>query len=517
MSPRGRVIGYLAAVAAVTLVSIFIGVVLGRTRLATISMLYLVAVMVVAVVFGRGPAVFASVAAFLAFDYFFVDPVHHFTIADPDEYISLVLFLLTAIVTGTLAALQRERAREAEERRREAVVLHDVARLLGEPDLDVALRAVAHRLAHELSLAVVAIQPSVEGIGAVAVGEDADVESIGSLTGVRGQVLSPGRAPTAERPGAPGRWVRVVAPHRAGDGSALAARLHSIPLALADGRLGTLVLLRRAGTAAFRSSDDRLLSAAASQIAQAIERARLRREATEAEILRRTDDLKSALLDAVSHELRTPLASILTAAGSLRQRDVHWSDEEREEFLGAVVEEAQRLDRLVGDLLDLSRIEAGTLRVEKGWYDVGSLVDDVVGRLRSLTAEHRVVVSVSDDVPPVELDYVAVDQVLSNLIENAAKYSPTGTDIEVGVTASDGAVRFEVADRGPGVPPGESEKVFRPFYRIGRDDRVRGTGVGLAVARRLVEAHGGTIRVEPRAGGGSRFVFALPMGVGIPA
>ncbi len=173
-------------------------------------------------------------------------------------------------------------------------------------------------------------------------------------------------------------------------------------------------------------------------------------------------------------------------------------------------EEARRLDRLVGDLLDLSRIEAGVHTPRKGWYDIGALVEDVTGRLRPLTAGHRVRVQVPDDLPPVLLDYVEIDQVLSNLIENAAKYAPAGSEIEVSAAVEGDAVRIEVADRGPGIPPGDARGVFAPFRRLRRDLRTTGTGLGLAIARRLVEAHGGRIAVEPRSGGGSRFVFTLP-------
>ena len=236
---------------------------------------------------------------------------------------------------------------------------------------------------------------------------------------------------------------------------------------------------------------------------------------TAAEILRRTDELRRALINAVSHDLRTPLATIIASADTLRQRNVDWSEDERDGFAAGIADEAHRLNRIVGNLLDLSRIEAGALRPDKRSYDLGGLVDEVVGRLRPLTAGHRVVVSVPDDLPPLRLDYVEIDQVLSNLVENAAKYSPAGSEIAVTVRRVDHEAEVEVADRGPGIPAAFLPRVFEPFYRLDGDTRrPQGSGLGLTVARGLVEAHGGRIRAENRAGGGARLVFTLPLPAG---
>jgi two-component system sensor histidine kinase KdpD len=262
----------------------------------------------------------------------------------------------------------------------------------------------------------------------------------------------------------------------------------------------------------FSSRDDRLLATVSAQIALAIEQERLRREATETEVLRRTDELKTALLNAVSHDLRTPLAAIVASAGSLRQRDVVWSDEEIREFAEAIEDGALRLNRIVGNLLDLSRIEAGSLRPAKEWYSLSALVDDVLGRLRAATEGRPVVVDVPDDLPPVPLDYVEIDQVLSNLVENAAKYTLPSVEIRIAARRQGEMVEVEVADRGPGIPQDALPRLFEPFFRVdGSQPRPRGTGLGLAVARGLVEAHGGRIWAENRPGGGARFIFTLPL------
>jgi K+-sensing histidine kinase KdpD len=412
---RSPLIGYAAAVGAVTLVSLFIGFVLEQVSLANVSMLYLLAVMGTAVGYGRGPAIFASVSAFLIFDFFFVSPQHQLTVSDPGEWVSLLFFLLTAIVTGQLAADQRQRAREARQREREAVVLYDVVRLLSEGISDEVLEQVAERMA--------------------------------------------------------------------------------------------------SASAYFdAAAEDRLVSAVATQIGVAHERARLREEATEAEILRRTDLLRAALLNAVSHDLRTPLATIIASAGSLRQQDVAWTEEERLAFAQAIEEEATYLNRLVGNLLDLSRIEGGSLRPQQSWEDLETVIDDVVDRLRPVTNHHHLHVQVADDLPPVWLDPVEIGEVLYNLIENAAKYSPPESDIDLTARTDSGEVLVRVDDRGPGIPDAAVAHLFDPFYRVvdGRP-RSTGLGLGLAIVKGLVEAHGGRVWVENRAGGGARFTFTLPL------
>jgi two-component system sensor histidine kinase KdpD len=267
----------------------------------------------------------------------------------------------------------------------------------------------------------------------------------------------------------------------------------------------------------FSTTDNRLLSAVAEQLGHAIGRARLRREATAAEVLRRADELKTALLNAVSHDLRTPLSSIIASASSLRQHDVVWTEADREEFARTIEQEALRLNGIVGNLLDLSRIEAGSLKPEKGWYDIGTLIDDVLGRMKATTSTHHINVDIAEGLPPVQFDYIEIDQVLSNLIENAVKYTPPEAEILVSARRAGEDVQIEVADRGPGIPPTALPYLFTPFYRVNgaqrRGPRPGGTGLGLAVAKGLVEAHGGRIWAGSRQGGGARFVFTLPLGV----
>ena len=225
-----------------------------------------------------------------------------------------------------------------------------------------------------------------------------------------------------------------------------------LPLVGSEGQGGGRLLVTRTGdTPPFDAHDERVLAAVTAQIGATIERARRRREVMEAETLRRADELKTALLNAVSHDLRTPLASIIASAGSLRQPGIDWTDEERRDFARTIEEEARRLDRIVGNLLDLSRIQGGSLHLDQDWHDLGLLVDDVVARLRPALAGHALATDVPDDLPPVCIDPVAIDQVLSNLIENAAKFSPPGTKVWIGARRGVGAIEVQVADRGPGI------------------------------------------------------------------
>lgn len=495
--------GYALALLAVAIVSVAIGLVGSRTPIANVSMLYLLAVLAAASRFGSGPAVVAAISAFLVFDWFFIEPLHTFSVAE-QEWFALVLFLITAVITGELAAGQRRRATEAEQRERDAVLLYEVTRTLGDPDPSATIGAVAERLYAALPLRAVTIE--VDGARALraAIGDEAALATAAHAAGL------PALIPDVRQTGTSG-WVRRLPPASIAR-AAGAIDIHVVPIGVAERRAGALVAVPRDDAGRLRASDARLLSAVAAQIANAVERSRLREAATQAEVLRRADDLKSGLLNAVSHDLRTPLASIVASAGSLRQRDVEWTDEERTAFLNDIEQEARRLGRIVGNLLDLSRVEAGVLRPERGWYDLGALVDDVLGRLRPQLASHRVRVEIPDDLPPVPLDYVEIDEVLTNLIENAVHHTEAGTQLAVRVRREDDRVEVEVADDGPGIPGTLLASVFEPFARArSRKGPAAGTGLGLAVARGLVEAHGGRIDAHNRSEGGASFTFTLPL------
>jgi two-component system sensor histidine kinase KdpD len=475
---------------------------LGALHLANASMLHLVVVLLAAVALGRGPAVTAAISAFLASNFFLVEPRFSLTVANPEEWVTLLLLLLAAVITGQVAADLERRAEEAEAHAREARMLYEVARLMSEPDVDPALGSVAEHLRSELDLLGVRITVRGPGGGVLAsasAGSGSDLEAMNTaMTGGAADVLHP----------ADGRWVRVRHPHGQGR-AADRMRLMQVPVRASREEAGEIVLAARSG-AALESASVRLLEAVSSQLWGSVERGRLREEANEAEVLRRADQVKSALLDAVSHDLRTPLASILASAGSLQQRDVGWTADQEREFAAAIEGEASRLDRIVGNLLDLSRLESGALQPDRGWYEPTELISEVASRLRAVVEPHPLTLELPDELPPVQLDYSEIDQVLTNLIENAAKYSPADAEIRVAASIRDGALQVSVADRGSGISDEAMPRLFDPFFR-GTSLRRGGSGLGLAVARGLVEAHEGRIWAENIPGGGARFTFEIPV------
>ena len=527
--------GYVAAGAGTALATAAIGALLAQVRVENAAMLYLLVVLPTAVQFGRGPAVFASVAAFLSFNWFFVQPLHTFTVADPVEWLALLVFLAVAVVTSQLAAAQRQRAQEAHQREQEARALYDLAHLLATGTTpDGGLGAVVEYLRRVLDLEGCAVLEAADPQhgGRVVVRAQSGAEDAGAR---REWLAAPAPLVPEElslpadsaSPAPPRRWVRIRpsrpparpsggAPAQSARTAAPAAQWVSYtPLRAGTQTVGMLRLVARSEPE-WSPSLERLFIMACDQIGQAMERARLRQEATEAEVLRRTDEVRQAVLASVSHDLRTPLASIRASAENLHQPVVRLSDEERAAFADAILQDVDYLHGLVENLLDLSRIEAGKLVPQRDWYPLDSLVDDVIGRLERLTAQHSVRVNVPDDLPPVPLDYVQIGQVLANLVENAVRYTPPGTTITIDACQQGEWVALSVTDDGPGIPPGALPHVFEKFYRVSGGDRaaIPGTGLGLSVAKGLVEAHGGSIHAKSPVPGQSRgtvFTVRLPV------
>ena len=275
--------------------------------------------------------------------------------------------------------------------------------------------------------------------------------------------------------------------------------------------VGALVVVAGgSGSPGFGEAERRVLATFANQAALAVEQGQQEEQRNRAVALQETDRLRTALLNSVSHDLRTPLASIKASASSLLDREIRWSDTERDEFLAIINTETDRLTRLVHNLLDMSRIEAGALDPRLVESSVGEVVGPVVRRARVASGQ-RVDVDVPEELPPVLVDPVRLDQVLTNLLDNARSYAADGP-VQVVVRAVGGTVELRVVDHGPGIPDSERERVFDQFYRLkGGGRRPEGTGMGLAICRGIVEAHDGTLLVETTPGGGATFVLTLPV------
>jgi two-component system, OmpR family, sensor histidine kinase KdpD len=454
------------------------------------SPIYLVAVVGVAVALGTPAAIAAASLAFLLYDWLFVAPRFTLIVEDPAEYLNLLLLLFVGIVIGRLVALQSDRAEDAARRARESQALFRISRTLAtSPHVAGALPAIVDGLRAETRMNRI-------WIGRLMGGREVIVADSGS-----GPHPSPPIHVLLTRtPGdTPARWVRTHLPQdrRIERTAPTNADLFRTKIAADDEALGSIWATRPRAEGLPDREETRLLSLAADQVGLAFKRERLAESANAAEVARQSEALKDALLDSVSHDLRTPLATIRAAAGGLMDPEVAWSDEERRAAARTIDLEADRLNGLVRNLLDMSRIEGGALRPSFEVLDLEDLVQPVVGRLAKTLDGHEIELRFEPGLPPVRADAVHFDEVLTNLLENAAKYAPLAP-IRVDASACpDGRVRLRVEDGGPGIPPESEGRLFEKFYRVPRtgEGSRRGLGIGLGVVRGLAEAMGGEASV----------------------
>jgi two-component system sensor histidine kinase KdpD len=445
--PLLRVVVAVALVAAVAG-----GARLADTDLTAAALLLLVAVLLVGTL-GPAPALAAAISGFLALNWFFTEPTGSLSIRNSDDVVALVVFVLSAALIGWSVQRLSALRRIALHREQEARVQLDLTnQLLVENDVDEALPAAARALQGLFVF---------RGCELRAGAEHATIGDIG-----------------------PDPNVRVEA-----GGVTLVARAEH---ELAPG-------------------DHALLEALVGGLATAVDRLRLREEVRETRLVAEIGRQRAGFLSAVSHNLRTPLTAVKAAAGTLLASWSRIEPEERRELLETIADEAERLERLVRNTLELSRIRAGALDVAQEPVDIADLVQHAVRRLRPIARAHRVRLAVADDLPPVWLDVTMAEQILLNLLENALRFAPPGSEILVGAHLVDNDhVELRVADHGPGVPAAARERIFEEFQRADpRPDR-SGTGLGLAIVRALVIAHGGSVRYEDTEGGGATFVCTFP-------
>lgn len=433
-----------------------------RNTLGTplIALLYLLPVGLSTALWGLGPGLTASVGAFLAFNYFFIPPYYTLVVHETQDIVVLAVFFIVAVVMSQLMGRVQTSLAEAQAREREATHLYELSTALAGLRQEAAIvRILAERL-----------------------------QEIFSADRLEVMLHPPGSATPAPPP-----------PD------------HIIPLTTARGLLGEIHLWRVASP--LSQAEERLARTFASQGALALERASLAQAETRARVLEESDRLKSALLSSVSHELRTPLATIKAASTSLRGGQVSWETPAREDLIAAIDDEADHLNRLVGNLLDMSRIEAGALKPHYQWNLLSEIVSGVLARMKRATEQHVVKVSIPEDLPLVPVDYVLMEQVFANLISNSLKYAPVGSVIQIRAWVAEAeaeVMRVQVSNQGPAVPEEHLDRIFDKFYRVTAAERVTGTGLGLSICRGLVEAHGGRIWAENLADGFA-FNFTLPL------
>jgi two-component system sensor histidine kinase KdpD len=457
---------YLFTLGLLTLTTAAFAVLRGVIDTPLIALLYLLPVGLSTALWGLGPGVTCAFCAFLTFNYLFIPPLYTMTVHRPSDLVMLLVFLLVSVVISQLVGRAQMGLAAARAREREATQLYELSTALAGLHND---QTIGQILADQ--------------IHAMFRGECVEIVLTGDHPFTR-------RMPADSTP--PARPPEL-----------------SLPIKAARGPMGSIRLWRSATPAS--AEERRLLQTFASQGALALERARLAQAESRARVLEESDRLKSAILSSVSHELRTPLSTIKAAATSLRSGEVGWDSAARGELLAAIDDEADHLNLLVGNLLDMSRLESGALKPKRQWNLISEIIGSVLARMRRLTETHRLEVDLPEDLPLAPVDYVQMEQVFTNLVSNSLKYAPPGTLIRIRVrTAEDSMLHVQVTNQGPHVPDGHLESIFDKFYRVTAADRVSGIGLGLSICKGIVEAHGGRIWAENLADGFG-FNFTLPM------
>ena len=458
----GQYLSAFLLIGIVTAIFLLLREVLFDTTL--VALLYLIPLGVITAYWGLGPGITSALITFLTFNYFFIEPHYTFTVHRPTDIVILVVFLIVAVVISQLVGRAQAGLAAATAREREATQLYELSTALTGLHDD---HAIAQILAKQ--------------VYAVAEGEYVEL----NITGKRAlNYYLPSENP-------PSRPPELI-----------------IPIEAARGVLGEIRLWR--AKPAILPNEKRLLQTFASQGALALERAWLAQADSRAQVLEESDQLKSAILSSVSHELRTPLSTIKAAASSLRGKEVSWDSAARVELIAAIDDEADHLNMLVGNLLDMSRIESGALKPKREWNILSEIIGSVLARMKNLAIEHKLEIDVPESLPLIPVDYVQMEQVFTNLISNSLKYAPVNTIVSIQARVEEEMIHVQVSNQGPQIPPEDLERIFDKFYRITAADRVTGTGLGLSICKGIIQAHGGRIWAE-NVPDGLAFNFTLPL------
>ncbi len=462
-------------------------------ELANLVMVYLLGVTLASVRLGRGPAVLTAVANVLAFDFCFVPPRFSFAVSDVEYLVTFGVMLIVALIIASLMASVRQQTRVAGARERRTALLYAMSRELGATRGTTAMARVAVRhVAEVFGCEAVVLLPDAQR----RLRYPADAPMPGSLRSADLSVA---------------QWV-LDHGERAGLGADTlpAAPALYVPLGNARPPQGVLAVLPANRRRVLLPEQRHLLETFAAQIGLALERAQLAEDAEQARVAAETESLRNTLLASISHDLRTPLAVMAGAGSALAEHDATLDPATRVSLARSVERKAHEMSELISNVLDLTRLESGQLQLRRGWEALDDLVGTAVHRLRERLAKHPVHVQIPDDLPAVHVDPVLVVQLFVNLLDNVAKYTPEGTATTVTAVADYDAVRIVVEDQGPGLPEGDVARLFQPFQRGHVEGTISGAGLGLAICRAIVAAHGGEISGSRGAGGGARLEFTLP-------
>jgi len=465
----------------------------GRIEPTNLVMLYLLTVVVAAIYLGRGPAILASILGVLAFDFLFVTPYFTFAVSDTQYIITFIALFFVGMVISQLTARAREQADAAHQREAETAELYALSRDL----------AIARQLDDILQVLIQHLEETFGRNTAILLPENERLVTRLASTNLKLDENEVAVADWVYRHGDPaGRHTNTLP----------AALFRYLPLKTARGVVGVVgVEGPEPSSPDLTPQQRRLMEAFASQAALAIERVQFAEQVRQAQLLQATEKLQTALLNSISHDLRTPLVSITGALTSLDEQSENLDDENRKSLIVTAREEADRLNRLVGNLLSMTRIESGAIKLHLEPGDVQDLIGTALDQLGRRIAHRKVQVDMPDDFPLVPMDFTLMVQVVVNVLDNAVKYSPEYCAIEVFAELDDKNIRLKILDRGEGIPPDDLSRVFDKFYRVQRPDSVSGTGLGLSISKGIVEAHSGTIQAFRREGGGTIIQIELPL------
>jgi len=487
-------IGYVWAVA-VTVSIAFLGhLIFGKLQLANVVMVFLLGVVFIATRFGKGPSILASFLGVALFDFFFVTPYLSFSVSHSQYLVTFFAMLTVAMVISHLTANMRSQAKVAAHRERRATVLYTMSKDLAtrQTEDDIVRAAVRHLYA-EFSSRNVILFP----------------DAGGRIVYPKGQSL-----PESLR-GADLSIAQWVLDHNeiAGQGTNTLPGAEAVyfPLSIDHSVLGVLVLLPVNLRRIFLPEQQKLLETFLRQIAQAITRVRLSEQARKTQVAMEAERLRNSLLSSISHDLRTPLATIVGSASTLVEDNGRLKPEDKLDLTWAIYDEAQRMSNLVNNILDMARLDTGVIALNKQWHPVEEIIGTVLTRLQKALQQRPIKVEIPPGIPMIYADSVMMEQVLINLLENALRYTPAGSALDITVHPLPSAVEIAVGDAGPGIPKGMENRLFEKFFRVRNEGAQSGVGLGLAICKAIVDVHGGAIKAQNRPGGGAVFTFSIPL------